>query len=78
MERATIYLKTALFSVGGPDAHVPVGVMILEGEIADRPPGGVTVRADRLLDANGRELAEQSLAVFLPWGKVDHMVLNGA
>ena len=73
MDRVTVYLRTSLFSYGGPDAHVPNGVMVVEGEILDRPSGGIRMRAQRLLDDRGRELSRNETVLQLPWAKVDHI-----
>lgn len=78
MRRVTIYLRTSLFSVGGPKAHVPAGVVVVEGELVDEAGGGVTVRCERLLDERGRVLDESRLVLRLPWAKVDHLVVHEA
>lgn len=78
MARVTIYLRTSLFSVGGPKAHVPAGVVVIEGTVTEDGGGGVTVRCARLLDERGRELAESPITLRLPWAKVDHMVVHEA
>ena len=76
MEAVTIYLRTALFSFGHPDAHVPNGVTVIEGRIIDRPSGGVTVETDVMRDDRGRELSEAVLTLQLPWAKVDHILVH--
>ena len=74
MESVTVFLRTALFSFGGADSHVPVGVMILDGRIVDRPAGALTIEVDRCRDERGREISEQSLTLQLPWAKIDHIL----
>lgn len=75
MTHTTVYLRTSLFSLGGPRAHVPAGVMIIEGnsEYAD---GGLTIEVDRLLDERGRELSNAPITLRLPMAKVDHLVVH--
>jgi hypothetical protein len=74
MEKVTVFLRTALFSFGGDDAHVPTGVMVLVGEVVDRPSGGITIKTERLLGERGRLLSEAKHTLCLPWAKVDHIV----
>jgi hypothetical protein len=78
MERVTIYLRTSLFSISGDNAHLPKGVLTLEGTVVDRPPGGVVIDVAKYLDERGRELECDPQKLFLPWAKVDHVVLQDA
>lgn len=73
---STIYLRTALFSVGGPDAHVPPGTLILRGDILSREAGVLRVDVRACLDEKGRVLAEPvdgSRVLEIPMAKVDHL-----
>ena len=76
MDRVTIYLRTSLFSLGGPRAHVPAGVMVVEGASPGSEGGALTVHTERLLDDRGRELSDAELVLRLPWAKVDHVVVH--
>lgn len=76
MERVTVYLRTALFSYGHSEAHVPHGVMVVEGRLVERLSGGLRIETDLLLDARGRELSDVELSIELPWGKIDHVVVQ--
>ncbi len=76
MERVTIYLRTSLFSIAGDNPHVPNGVMVLEGEVVERPSGGVVIDVAKYLDGRGRETECDAKKLFLPWAKVDHIVLQ--
>ena len=76
MDQVTVFLRTSLFSYGGPDAHVPHGVMVIDGEILDRPSGGIRLRATRLMDDRGRRLSEAETILQLPWAKIDHILEN--
>jgi len=76
MEKTTIYLRTSLFSIAGDNPHVPAGIMALTGTVADRPSGGIVFRIETALDGRGRSLECASQTLFLPWAKVDHMVLH--
>ncbi len=78
MERVTVFLRTSLFSFGGPEAHLPVGVMVVEGNLVDRVAGGIVLETDRLLDERGRELSAAGLKIQLPWSKIDHILEGGA
>ncbi|MFT4624177.1 MAG: hypothetical protein ACI8PZ_002836 [Myxococcota bacterium] len=78
MKRVVVFLRTSLFSFGGADAHVPPGVMVVEGNIVDRVAGGVVLDTDRFLDERGRELSAAGLKVQLPWAKIDHILENGS
>lgn len=74
MERATLYLRTAMFSLGR-DGHVPPGVMVLDAIIEDRPKGGMIVRTQAMYDSQGRLLSDALVRLHLPWSKIDHMHL---
>jgi hypothetical protein len=77
MSKATVFLRTALFTLGGPDGHLPPGVAIIEGDVnKDNSHGGLVITTTRLLDDRGRPLAEVSLRLVLPVGKVDHLLLH--
>ena len=75
MEKTTVYLRTSLFSLGGPRAHVPAGVMIIEGK-STYADGGLTIEVDSLLDERGRELSNAPITLRLTMEKVDHMVVH--
>ena len=77
MDRVTVFLRTSLFSFGGPNAHLPAGVMVIECTIAERLSGGLIIETDRMLDERGRELSDISLTLQLPWAKVDHIWVAG-
>ncbi len=74
MERVSIYLRTALSSYGGAD-HLPDGVMILEGHLAERDAATLRVETDRLRDDRGRTLLEETITLIVPWEKVDHLLV---
>ncbi len=76
MDPFTVYLRTALFSTGGAEAHVPAGSMIIDGKITDRPSGAIVIETTRLRDGRGRELAEAKLTLQIPMSKIDHIVHN--
>ncbi len=76
MDRVTVYLRTTLFSLGGPRAHVPAGVMVVEGTSPGSEGGAITVHTERMLDERGRELSDAELVLRLPWAKVDHVVVQ--
>lgn len=76
MEKVTVFLRTALFSYGHDDAHLPNGVMVIEGRVLERLAGGVKLETDLLLDLRGRELSDDVLVLELPWAKVDHILVS--
>lgn len=75
MERVNVFLRTPLYSVGGGGAHLPSGVLLLEGMLMERDGAGIRIEADRFLDARGRELLEETLTLVLPWEKIDHVLI---
>lgn len=77
MDRVTIYLRTALFSVAGAEAHLPVGAAIVEGSLVERVTGGLLVQTEQLRDQHGKALAEVSSRLMLPWAKIDHVLHHG-
>ncbi len=75
MDRVSVYLRTPLFSYGGTGAHLPAGVLIIEGLLADRDASSVRIDAERLLDERGRVLLEETFTVVIPWAKIDHILV---
>lgn len=73
MSPYTLFLRTALFHVGGPEAHVPTGVFIIRGDITSRDNGMITVKTAQLLDDRGNVLSEEVLSLSLPTSKIDHV-----
>lgn len=73
MERVTIFLRTALFTLGGDQGHVPHGAMVVEARVVSTDGPGLTVRTTRFLDERGRTLGEQQVTLQLPWSKIDHV-----
>ena len=73
MEKFTAYLRTPLYTLDGEDDHLPSGVSSLSGKgtIGD---GGVTVQAKSYRDSRGRELKGKAVTLFIPMGKIDHLV----
>lgn len=76
MDRVTVYLRTSLFSFGGPEAHVPPGVMVVVGQIVDRPASSLVLEATQLFDERGRQLSEERVTLQLPWSKIDHILVH--
>ena len=70
----TIFLRTALFTLP-KDGHAPIGAVIVEGEIVDRPSGGIVVVASGYKDGRGNSLEGATVKLHLPWAKVDHILL---
>lgn len=77
MERVTVFLRTALFSYGNDDAHLPHGVTVIEARVIERLSGGLKIETDLFLDQRGRELADDVLILELPWSKIDHILVHG-
>jgi hypothetical protein len=78
MKRVRIFLRTELFSVSaargasGP-AHVPSGVMILEGTLRETDGAGFHVEASGFQDLHGKALEGKPVVLILPGAKVDHV-----
>ena len=73
MERVVVYLRTSLFTTGGPNAHLPTGVMILHGAVAPESSGSLRITVDRMEDGRGKTLGDGPIVLQIPWGKVDHL-----
>jgi len=78
MERVTIYLRTSLFSIAGDNSHMPNGVMVLEGSVADRPSGGLVIEVTKYIDGKGRDLDGKPMKLYLPTAKIDHAIVHEA
>lgn len=76
MDRVTVYLRTSLFSFGGHDAHVPAGVMVIQGHAVERAGSFLVLEAQAFLDERGRRVAEDRMTLQLPWAKVDHILVH--
>lgn len=74
--RVTVFLGTPLFTFGGSNSPVPAGCVGLEGEQLERQNGGITLKVTRFLDARGHTLSGVGRVLFIPLGKVDHMVVQ--
>lgn len=74
MERVSVYLRTPLFSYGASD-HLPDGVAIVEGRLAERDASSARIDADCLKDERGRELLDEAITLIIPWAKIDHMLV---
>lgn len=75
MERARIFLRTTLFTAG-PEPHVPAGASVLDVEVLDRSAGALVVRLERVYDERGRALGDSTSTLWLPWSKVDHVLVR--
>lgn len=75
MDRVMVFLRTSLYSYGGRDAHIPPGVMVVEGSLVHENQGSIRVDADRFLDERGRELLDEAMTMTIPWGKIDHVLI---
>ena len=84
-DRATLYLRTALFTppvasglvLQAQDAalgqHVPAGTMIAVVELVETHGTHVVARLQRAYDGRGRSLGECDVVVWIPWDKIDHV-----
>ena len=73
----TVYLKTPLFSFRRASSpHVPAGTAAIRGEQISHEGGGFTVRAERYLDGAGNALDGSVCTLFLPNGKIDHVLIE--
>ncbi|MDG1483917.1 MAG: hypothetical protein P8R54_30275 [Myxococcota bacterium] len=75
MDHVVIYLKTALFSEDKKSGHVPPHTMILEGQIVEQPSGGFIVTATGYRTDSNKALEGAPSKLFIPSGKIDHMLL---
>lgn len=75
MDRVVIFLKTALFSEDKKSGHVPPHTMILEGQILEQPSGGFIVSVTGYRTDSNKSLEGEPRKLFIPGGKVDHMLL---
>lgn len=78
MDKVTVFLRTALFTLGLDDGHVPPGVAIIDGDVLDRPSAGLLLSTTRLRDERGRVLADRQVKILIPWSKIDHVHVLGA
>jgi hypothetical protein len=76
MEKVTVFLRTALFTLGLDDGHVPPGVAIVDGDVVEQPSAGLTLLTRRMRDERGRVLSERAVKVLIPWSKIDHVHLH--
>lgn len=77
MSTDTIYLRTALFSFGSDDSHVPNNTMALRGTANDPKNGILSVDVTECLDGRGRTLGTVTITLGLPLSKIDHILYAG-
>lgn len=75
MERVSIFLRTPLFSFGGAEDAVPQGVIVITGNLEDDGGAAIRIEAEELRDDRGRTLSDDSLTLYVPWEKIDHIVV---
>lgn len=75
MDRIRVLLRTSLFSTGGPNAHLPPGVSIVDGRLLEGGSMGLLVDVDRVFDGSGRALEAKPCVLLLPSGKIDHVLV---
>lgn len=75
-DRVTIFLRAPLFTLSGDAAHVPSNAVIIEGAIIDEK-GGPVISTTVFRDEKGKVLAEKSQKLLIPWGKIDHVRIDG-
>lgn len=75
LDRIRVMLRTTLFSTGGPDAHLPPGVSIVDGRLLEGGGMGLLVDVDRVYDGAGRALEANPCVLLLPSSKIDHVLV---
>lgn len=75
LDRVRILLRTTLFSTGGPDAHVPPGVSIVDGRLLEGGNMGLLIDVEGVYDSTGRRLEADPCVLLLPASKIDHVLV---
>ncbi len=75
LDLVRVLLRTELFSTGGPDAHVPPGVAIVDGRVRSHTGAGLVVEVQGVFDAGGRRLDAPPCTLLLPTAKIDHVLV---
>lgn len=73
--QVTAFLRTSLFSLGGSDAHVPQGAMILDGTTEGPDKGVLVLNLTACRDHRGEKLACSPVRLSIPMSKIDHLLL---
>jgi len=73
MDDVTLYLRTALFSTGSADAHVPPGAVIADCRVLERQQGALVILVKALKSERGKVISEQASVLEIPWSKIDHI-----
>ena len=74
MKRVQVFLRAPLFTTRTA-GHIPRKAMILDGEIQEQGNGGITIQIQAWRDEDGSQLKGDSLQLFIPNSKVDHIWL---
>ena len=74
----TVFLRTALFSLGGTNPHVPPGTLVIRGEDCTVDKGMLTIRVTEYLGDRGNVLDGKPTKLSIPVSKVDHILLADA
>lgn len=75
LDRVRVLLRTPLFSTGGPDAHVPPGVTIVDGRLLEAGGMGLLVEVEGVYDGAGRRMDASACVLLLPASKIDHVLV---
>lgn len=79
MNNVTVFLRTALFTLGGDSPHVPHGTMVLRGASDFEGKGSVLVlEASEYMDHRGKALDGSAAKLSIPMSKVDHILHHTA
>ena len=74
MEKVTVFLRTALFSFGEAEGHIPHGVHAVRGTLVERSEASLVLQGETLFDYDGEQLEGTAVRLELPWSKVDHVL----
>lgn len=73
--RVRVFLRQTLFTLPGTAAHIPAKTAIIEGMSVDPSTASLRVMAELYLDDKGKILEGVPCDLFIPEGKIDHIVV---
>ena len=74
MDQVRVFLRSPLFSPGS-SGHVPANAVILDATVSDRPSGGVLLAVTGYADDQDRPVEGAPCSLFIPFSKIDHMLV---
>jgi hypothetical protein len=72
--RVRVFLRQALFTLPGTEAHLPAAVAVIDGALVEASGFGLNIQVDGWCDERGRRLEGEARQILIPVSKIDHVL----